>query len=87
MLSQVEEFKFACPFLSVCQVFASEIEIAKNAANSWNLSVARQIKTMNTIVEVSGKNEFPRCFSDRFFFPCFVQAFGVTHLHMLVLSG
>ena len=59
------------------------------AQTIWNLSVARQIKTMNTIVEVSRyqvKMSFQGVFRS-FFFPCFVQAFGVTHLHMLVLSG
>ena len=58
---------------------ASEIEIgsmlrSNRSANSWNLSVARQIKTMNTIVEVSGKNEFPRCFQI-VFFPLFCSSF------------
>lgn len=47
------------------------------AQTIWNLSVARQIKTMNTVVggiQVSGKNEFPRCFQI-VFFPLFCSSF------------
>ena len=61
------------PVKSACSMLRSN-----QSANSWNLSVARQIKTMNTIVEVSGittvQNEFPRCFQI-VFFPLFSSSF------------